>query len=1093
MAEAGSIFSSIVATTTSGTQLATLLNDFKDAVAGGFYTDTGTRPTNLAQAGYWIDLQNDPVWSYKIFDGTNDREIFQLNVSTGAVSFGDTASPLTLTKDSDDTIGAILKLLKKRTTGTQTLDGDTLGEINFVGVESDSTEQISVRIQAVSTDDITASANGGYLTFSTTPDNGSTLTERMRINTDGKVGFGETSPQSRIHVKGSSTTGNIKNTVEEDSATPPTVTLNKRRSTGTKQTQTSDEFGRLDFSGTDEGTAEVTTARIKATATENSQSTQHGTSLAIQTVKTGETALGDRLQIDGAGDVTVPGNFTVTGDLTIDGTSTTVNTATLDVEDVNITVNKNGDDASSEGAGVTVERTGTDGSLVYEDALASKWKAGALGSEVEVADVSSTQTFTNKTITGADIRTPTRSDVKQDTFANLTTYASTATNGQLCFATDVKQMYQVVDNALVSVGGGSGGLDVFFTQDHEVSFLPNATGNNASFLGGGTLDGVFSFITGASAISGDQSLRYTAGASSNNDYAEAEVIDLDLKQRGTDIKVRLMADMSNFANDVTLIIYDKTNGAVLTDALDVLVGGADRNFYEISVFIPESCAQISYGFHVNNGAVNGETFDIDDIEFSTNPFVTKELLENQNLTLNDTNGHGSTNTKIRRFSTTLESSGAGIFEYADSATDGMAITVLKAGIFSIHYTDVFNTAGHFGLSKNSSSLTTNVYDLTAAERLNLSITQQNGRGMGISWEGPLEVGDVIRAHTSGAGDDPLSNRAYFTVQAQAQTEHVITPAKAVVETGRYYTHGLGSTNTRCLYYTTVGEDSSGELVSVVHGDTANGLSITALKECIFSGSASFDTGGGAASEIAFTLNSTGLSTNPDGLPIAQVLSISRGLDSGRQGTSVDGIRLQEGDVVRVQVGTGSVDSLGMMSFKVTSPEAAALAAIPVQQTVYIKDVKTSGVNGGTSVGNTVHTRDINTIEYKGQEVTDSGSGANLGFVSIDSNQLTLGRGLYRFKGMVPVRRSNKTQAFLYNVDNASYDIDGSSLSFSSLDNVEGIAPFYGELELTQTTTFEVRHYIETGISGNGLGNFSGTGINPQAKEVYTTLEITKIK
>lgn len=475
MAEAGSIFSDIVPSVTSGTQLATLLNDFKNAVAGGFYTDTGTRPTNLAQAGYWIDLQNDPVWSYKIFDGTNDREIFQLNVSTGAVSFGDTASPLTLTKDSDDTIGAILKLLKKRTTGTQTLDGDTLGEINFVGVESDSTEQISVRIQAVSTDDITASANGGYLTFSTTPDNGSTLTERMRINTDGKVGFGETSPQSRIHVKGSSTTGNIKNTVEEDSAVPPTMTLNKRRSTGTKQTQTSDEFGRLDFSGTDENTAEVTTARIKTTATENSQSTQHGTSLAIQTVKTGETTLGDRLQIDGAGDVTVPGNFTVTGDLTIDGTTTTVNTSTLDVEDTNITVNNGGNDASSEGAGLTVERTGTDGSLVYEDALASKFKIGALGSEVEVADVSSTQTFTNKTLSTPSVQTPSRSDVKQDTEANLTTYAATATNGQYCFATDTKKYYVVRDNALILDAGASDNVNLSDTQTMSNKSFSNET------------------------------------------------------------------------------------------------------------------------------------------------------------------------------------------------------------------------------------------------------------------------------------------------------------------------------------------------------------------------------------------------------------------------------------------------------------------------------------------------------------------------------------------------------------------------------------------------------------------------------------------
>jgi len=96
------------------------------------------------------------------------------------------------------------------------------------------------------------------------------------------------------------------------------------------------------------------------------------------------------------------GNMIIAGDLTVNGTTTTLNTATLDVEDTNITVNVGGNDASSEGAGLTVERTGTNGSFVYEDALTSKFKIGALGSEVEIADLSSAQTLTNKTINASN-------------------------------------------------------------------------------------------------------------------------------------------------------------------------------------------------------------------------------------------------------------------------------------------------------------------------------------------------------------------------------------------------------------------------------------------------------------------------------------------------------------------------------------------------------------------------------------------------------------------------------------------------------------------------------------------------------------------
>lgn len=63
------------------------------------------------------------------------------------------------------------------------------------------------------------------------------------------------------------------------------------------------------------------------------------------------------------------------------------------------------------------------------------------------------------TLVGKSIVDPERLDVKKDILANLMTYASTATNGQLVFATDTKELYQVVDSALASVGGGGGLTD----------------------------------------------------------------------------------------------------------------------------------------------------------------------------------------------------------------------------------------------------------------------------------------------------------------------------------------------------------------------------------------------------------------------------------------------------------------------------------------------------------------------------------------------------------------------------------------------------------------------------------------------------------
>ena len=61
--------------------------------------------------------------------------------------------------------------------------------------------------------------------------------------------------------------------------------------------------------------------------------------------------------VDMAGNLAVGGNITVTGDLTVNGSTTTLNTATLDVEDKNITLNKGAGDTSGsvDGAGITIQ------------------------------------------------------------------------------------------------------------------------------------------------------------------------------------------------------------------------------------------------------------------------------------------------------------------------------------------------------------------------------------------------------------------------------------------------------------------------------------------------------------------------------------------------------------------------------------------------------------------------------------------------------------------------------------------------------------------------------------------------------------------
>ena len=108
------------------------------------------------------------------------------------------------------------------------------------------------------------------------------------------------------------------------------------------------------------------------------------------------TSLKDTMSVDG--DATFGSNVVIAGNLQVDGDQVIANTSTMEVEDKNFVINKGGNSDSMTGSGFTVDNTdGTNGSLVYDSTLVSKWKAGEEGSETEVVVLSGEQTLTDKT------------------------------------------------------------------------------------------------------------------------------------------------------------------------------------------------------------------------------------------------------------------------------------------------------------------------------------------------------------------------------------------------------------------------------------------------------------------------------------------------------------------------------------------------------------------------------------------------------------------------------------------------------------------------------------------------------------------------
>lgn len=139
------------------------------------------------------------------------------------------------------------------------------------------------------------------------------------------------------------------------------------------------------------------------------------------------------------------------------------------------------------------------------------------------------------------------------------------------------------------------------------------------------------------------------------------------------------------------------------------------------------------------------------------------LPETSEVVVHTGNGRGSTNTRIRRFSTTLTNTGSDI-TYADSAADGATFTINKAGLYFIQYEDkTTTTLAYFGPSKNSNQLTTDVQSINIADRLGLSRFELGAfvGGPAVALV-PLAANDVIRPHCTTTCDS-TTNQVYFRI------------------------------------------------------------------------------------------------------------------------------------------------------------------------------------------------------------------------------------------------------------------------------------------------------------------------------------------
>ena len=187
-------------------------------------------------------------------------------------------------------------------------------------------------------------------------------------------------------------------------------------------------------------------------------------------------------------------------------------------------------------------------------------------------------------------------------------------------------------------------------------------------------------------------------------------------------------------------------------------------------------------------------------------------------------------------------------------------------------------------------------------------------------------------------------------------------------------------------------------------------------------------------------------------------------------------------VETVAPATGSV-TLSMLSASGTKDSStflrgdntfASAGGIFESQLLHVRDEKSSGTDGGSSVAGT-QTRDLNAV------VTNEITGA-----SLSSNEITLPSGTYYIQASAPAVQANRHQAYLYNNTDSSVEVIGTS-EYTAAIYPANRSFINGRFTISAEKDFIIQHYTFVATSTIGLGHKVQNGT-----EVYTDVQIWKV-
>lgn len=457
----------------------------------------------------------------------------------------------------------------------------------------------------------------------------------------------------------------------------------------------------------------------------------------------------------------------------------------------------------------------------------------------------------------------------------------------------------------IQLGGGGGGALNFDDKGSMESLDPAvdlSNGKSAIFGDAAPAATVLPTLDEVAPLNGDVSLEYLNHAtpgSSTLDWG-LRLITIPEGYRGRVLEFKIQYQNTYSSSSVNFIVGTGESGISSDNRYEKSLvpykETTNNTGTELSFrFKPETREDVVYwGYHILQGEA-GAFLKFDDATVTPDLREVQETAfiesEDSMVRLHTSNGYGSTNNKIRRFSSLIEKTGSAV-TYLDTAADGASFLIEQRGIYHISYSDIFSGAEHFGISKNSTELTTEIFNIADNDRLNSSITETSGRGDAIAWSGQLEKGDIIRAHTGGTGDSANPERAQFTITKTGSVHAfpALKDQKIEIPTSEIKMSGTPVMGTGIELKTVKWPNISELSGSSLAVDNSTGTVITVKKDGVVDVSCSIGTGGtiyitknsperisgSQSSEVVFASSAPGV------LELARVLSWSGKVIAGDQ-------------------------------------------------------------------------------------------------------------------------------------------------------------------------------------------------------------------